>query len=207
MAESELMEPTAIALVRTLSGAPGYPFHPEGESRVAHVLMECSISVEHARAVVEEFESDFPTMEQIRNTAYRLRSNFDAAAKAEEAEKREREKQDRAALKGLRDSVPLITGVRWEICLQIQCLRIAVQEAYQDQEYYLKCQHEYPEAMAAIRAGRDPDPAIVERRYRELHPNVLPATGLGVLGAFTRAVESVRDDLASAERSKDQPGI
>ena len=201
MGESVLTEPVAKSLIRTLSSAPGYPFHPEGEARVAHVLMECSISVEHARAIVEEFEGDFPTMEQIRSTGFRLRAKFDPKAKAEEAATRERERQERNALKGLRESVPLIPGVRWEICLQIQCLRIAVSEAFKDQAYYMQCCKEYPEAMADIRDKRDPDPAIVERRYKELHPGIFIPKGMGALKALEKVTGAVIHDEVDAERA------
>lgn len=197
--ELVLTEVVAQSLIRTLAGAPGYPFHVEGEARVAHVLMECALSVEHARAVVEEFEADFPTMEQIRSVAYRLRSKFDPAAKVAETEKRKHETEDRAALKGLRDSVPLIAGVRWEICLQIQCLRIAIQEGYKDQAYYLQCVKEFPEAMALIRAGQDPDPVVVEKQYRVLHPMWRPGgmQAMKMLDAIVGgAVERVQESAA-----------
>ena len=191
----------ATALIRGLSGSPGYPFHAEGESRAAAVLMDCSISVEHARAIIEEFEADFPSLEQLRSTAYRLRVKFDPKAKEEEAATRERERQERNALKGLRESVPLIPGVRWEICLQIQCLRIAVSEAFKDQAYYMQCCKEYPEAMADIREKRDPDPAIVERRYLALHPGIFIPKGMGALKALEAVTREVIHDEVDAERA------
>ena len=86
-----LTQPVAVALIRGLSGSPGYPFHAEGEARAAAVLAESVVSVEHARAVVEEFEADFPSLEQIRSAAYRLKPEFDPAAKVEAAEKRKRD--------------------------------------------------------------------------------------------------------------------
>jgi len=177
----------ALAFIRGLSGAPGYPFHEEGEARAASILRDCSISVEHARAIMEEFEADFPTIQQIRATAYRLRPKFDPKARAEEDENRKREAQERAALKGLHQSVPLIPGVRWEICLQIQCLRIATQEERLDPGFYQKALVEFPEAMADIRAGLDPDPAVVETRYRALHPAWRPA-GMSALSALENIV-------------------
>lgn len=77
MSESVVEKSVALAFVRRLSGAPGYPFHPEGELRVAEVLREVSVSVSHALAVVDEFDNNFPTIEEIRSVAYRLREKFD----------------------------------------------------------------------------------------------------------------------------------
>lgn len=196
-----LSDPMALMLIRKLSGSPGYPFHAEGESRFAEVLAQCSISVEHATAVIDEFEADFPTIEQLRLVAYRLRANFDPKAKAEESASRERERQERNTLKGLRESVPLIPGVRWEICLQIQCLRIAVSEAFKDQAYYMQCCKEYPEAMADIREKRDPDPAIVERRYLALHPGIFIPKGMGALKTLEAIASGASSDLVDAERA------
>jgi len=187
--ENEILtKPVAISIIRALSGAPGYPFHVEGESQAAHVLTHCCISVSHARAVINEFDTDFPTLEQLRGVAFRLRPQFDPHARAIEDEQRKREEQERRALKGLHDSVPLIPGVPWEICLQIQCLRIAVQEAYKEQAYYLAALKDYPEAMTDIRAGLDPDPEMVEKRYRALHPTWRPR-GSAALSALQNIVE------------------
>ena len=73
---SALVPETAVALIRMLSGSPGYPFHAEGEARMAEVLMECTVSMDHARKVIDEFDADFPTIEQLRNTTFRLKEQF-----------------------------------------------------------------------------------------------------------------------------------
>jgi hypothetical protein len=49
-----------------------------GFDRFAEVLCECSISVEHATAVVESFDNEFPTVRDIRETAHNLRPKFEA---------------------------------------------------------------------------------------------------------------------------------
>ena len=72
-----LTEPVALSLIRSLSGAEGYPFHYEGEMRYAKVLSGCCVGYSHALAVVEEFETGFPSIEQIRNVAWRLKPQFD----------------------------------------------------------------------------------------------------------------------------------
>jgi hypothetical protein len=50
----------------------------DGFNRFAEVLCECSISVEHAMAIVETFDYEFPTLRDIRDAAHNLRPRFDA---------------------------------------------------------------------------------------------------------------------------------
>ncbi len=66
----------AYTLVRQWSGLPGYPFHVEGESRLANTLVECSISVDHARALVANFEEKCPTPRDLKDAAFALREKF-----------------------------------------------------------------------------------------------------------------------------------
>lgn len=198
--ERVVTEAVALTLVRMLAGAPGYPFHPEGEIRTANVLAECSVSVDHARAVMEEFDAEFPTLEQIRNVAYRLREKFDPEVRKRERERSQQEKSDREALKTYaKRFVPDIPGVPWEIALQIQCLRIAHQEGPKDQAYLDAALRDFPEAMRDIRAGREPNPVYVERRYRELWPGVLSAKGTGVLAAMERLTGVTNRDARDAK--------
>ena len=69
--------PVCLALVRELLTAlRNFPFHPEGAERLARVLGECTVSVAHARAVLEEFDSDCPTPREIKDVAYRLREQY-----------------------------------------------------------------------------------------------------------------------------------
>ena len=49
----------------------------DGFNRFAEVLCECSISVEHAMAVVETFDYEFPTLRDIRDAAHNLRPKFE----------------------------------------------------------------------------------------------------------------------------------
>jgi len=49
-----------------------------GVNRFTEVLCECSISVEHATAVVDSFDDEFPTLRNIRDTAYNLKPRFEA---------------------------------------------------------------------------------------------------------------------------------
>lgn len=213
-----LTKVAAVSIIRRLSGTRGYPFREEGEERMAEVLMQFTAGVTHAQAAVDEYDGETcPTVEALRATCKRLAEPcrnchtpmwahgfrgckrylspesaplVDDRGIMDAAEKIAREKL----------MVPMIPGVRWEICLQIQCLRIAVEEAYKDQEYYLKACREYPEAMADIRAKRDPDPKIVEKRYRELHPNVfMPAAGMGALSALDAMAKQANRDLRDAE--------
>jgi hypothetical protein len=63
-------------LLRQLSGFKGYP-KGEGEKRFIEVLCESAVSVEHATAIVEAFDGDFPTVRMIRDTAFGLRPKFE----------------------------------------------------------------------------------------------------------------------------------
>jgi hypothetical protein len=46
---------------------------------LANVLQGCAISVDHARAIVANFEEEVPTPKEIRDTAYSLRPKFESA--------------------------------------------------------------------------------------------------------------------------------
>src|ERR1700686_2135249 len=65
------------ALLGHLQGFRKAPVGP-GLNRFAEVLCECSISVEHATAVVDSFDNEFPTLRDIRDTASNLRPKFEA---------------------------------------------------------------------------------------------------------------------------------
>jgi hypothetical protein len=60
----------------------GFRKAPQGDgiNRFAEVLCESSISVEHAMAVIETFDYEFPTLREIRDTAYNLRPKFEVKA-------------------------------------------------------------------------------------------------------------------------------
>jgi hypothetical protein len=72
----KLESDAALSLIRALSCCPGYPYHSEAEGRMAGVLMECTVNVEHARAVINRFEEDCPTLQEIRTAAFDLREKF-----------------------------------------------------------------------------------------------------------------------------------
>lgn len=69
----------ATGLLRRLSGFKGYP-RGDGEGRFIEVLCEISLSVEHASAVVASFEGEFPTIREMRDTAFGLRPRFELKA-------------------------------------------------------------------------------------------------------------------------------
>lgn len=64
------------AILRQLSGFKGYPRDEAGETRFVEVLCEASLSVEHAVAVTQAFDGGFPTVKEIRDTAFSLREKF-----------------------------------------------------------------------------------------------------------------------------------
>jgi hypothetical protein len=64
-----------LGLLRRLCGFKGYP-RKEGEGRFVEVLCEVSLSVEHCSAIIESFDGEFPTLREIRDTAFNLRLRF-----------------------------------------------------------------------------------------------------------------------------------
>lgn len=170
MSEPIVTQEVALSFIRTLSGAPGYPFHAEGEGRAAQVLRECTLSVSHARAVVDEFETDFPTLEQIRSVAFRLRENFGG----KKPDPVPTHQQLEEAWRGLKDklAVPEIPGRRWEVSLVVQCIRIALGQCggVSGRESLPEYERDFPEAVKALRAGREPDYALVEMKLATLIP-------------------------------------
>ena len=65
-----------LGLLRRLVGFKGYP-RKEGEGRFVEVLCEVSLSVEHCSAIIESFDSEFPTLREMRDTASNLRPRFE----------------------------------------------------------------------------------------------------------------------------------
>lgn len=72
-----LQPAVAKSFLRQLSGFRGYPKDDEAQGRFIEVLCEVSLSVEHALAIIWAFDENFPTIREIRDTAYNLRSKFD----------------------------------------------------------------------------------------------------------------------------------
>ncbi len=71
--------PLACSMLRDLSGYPGYPkpIDSPGERRFIRAFQESVISVEHAQAVIDSFDQDFPTVLRIREAAHKLRPRFE----------------------------------------------------------------------------------------------------------------------------------
>ena len=72
-----LQPAVAKSFLRQLSGFRGYPKDDEAQGRFIEVLCEVSLSVEHALAIIWAFDENFPTIREIRDTAYNLRSKFE----------------------------------------------------------------------------------------------------------------------------------
>lgn len=75
MSKAAIARSLALALLRELGGFRGYP--KDGENRFAEVLQESAVSVEHAKAVMQSFDGEFPTIREIRDTAMNLRAKFE----------------------------------------------------------------------------------------------------------------------------------
>lgn len=179
----------ALSYIRGFSGMEHYPFHLEGEKRLAAVLIQFAPAVGHARAVVEEFDGDTcPSVEALRAMCIRMAEKckcgralwqhrdladckwFRAIDPDEipDLEKSRADAQASAALGSSRDWVPLIPGVRWDVCLKMQCILLAATGKLINDEYA----RDYPEAFAGARRGAAIDPQYVEQRMRALHPHM-----------------------------------
>ena len=84
---SNLQPDIGKSLLRQLSGFRGYPkairladgnLDSTGEARFVDCLCEISLSVEHAIAIVDSFDGEFPTIREMRDTALNLRPKFEA---------------------------------------------------------------------------------------------------------------------------------
>ncbi len=91
----------ALSLIRgELSGFRGYPFNEAGEDRFARELATVSLSVGHARAIVESFEETFPTIKELRDVASNLRPKFEQAENLREIWEMQYGKPDPLVLTG-----------------------------------------------------------------------------------------------------------
>jgi hypothetical protein len=75
-ASSPVTSLVAQSILRQLSGFRGYPQTKEGEAHFVREFQRVCLSVAHAEATVKSFDQDFPTIKEIRETAFTLRSKF-----------------------------------------------------------------------------------------------------------------------------------
>lgn len=166
----------AVSFIRRLSNTENYPFHPEGEVHLAEVLQNHCDGATHARYVIDEFDevTTCPSVAMLRDAANRLgevcecgkakwqhRDRGACARFAGRSEDDDGLTKTPTGYANFRESVPMIPGVPWEVCLQVASIRIGPRE------------HEleiYPEACAAIRAGREPDYKLLEEQMNKRFP-------------------------------------
>lgn len=183
-----LMPELALSIFRSLAGCKDYPFHVEGEKRRAAVLMDCE-GVSHARQTIAEFDAaeDCPTVEAIRSAAKRLAEvcecgkakwqHRDGVACQRFNGKTGSEEWTKTAggYTKFRESIPMVEGVPWEVCLQAQSLKIGILP--RSKERPRGDEEMFPEACAAIRAGREPDYKLLESQMRALFPRMWRSGG------------------------------
>jgi len=210
---SNLSDPVALATIRRLSGTENYPFHLEGEIRLAGVLAANTASVEHARAVVDEFDGErCPSAEALRSMALRMAEKcrcgralwqhrgplpdcarfYGTGSSQETVVPADFTPEDTAK----RLSVPMLPGVPWFVSLQIECLYIAGRTGKSD--YMPTYERDYPEALSAARRGSTIDASYVERRMRELLPHMfrLPANRIPGLSTIEERLKQLDDGVA-----------
>jgi hypothetical protein len=139
---------------------------PEGRSQLARILQQATISADHARAVAKTFDELCPTPREISETAERLRDSFEHKPAPEEEWRRQGLTADpvfSAQLLARMGKPDQYDQLRWQ---GIRDAIKAIGDPKYDQKFWtphLKwAEDHYPEDVAAIRAGHEPQPA--ERR-------------------------------------------
>lgn len=201
MSEPVLMMETAIGLIRRFSGMKGFPKYDEGEQALAEVLVFHTEGVNHAGAAVAEFDDrDCPTVSELRSAAIRLgekckcgsgrwahpRPNCQRFFSVDDEDFPPPAK----ILNQVKQFVPLLPGVPWEVCLQVQCLRIYVRDPRSDMGKGPEYERWFSEALKDIRAGLDPDYGLVTKRMAEKAPHAF--RGLAIPGAVQQINEQNR---------------
>jgi hypothetical protein len=75
-----ITQAAALAQMQTdLAGYDGYPNSEAGQIRFAREFQDCCISIGHMRAVTACFDTHFPTVREIRDTAASLKHQFEVA--------------------------------------------------------------------------------------------------------------------------------
>lgn len=197
-----------MAKIRQLSMTENYPFHPEGEGKLARVLIETTDGPTHAQLVVDEFDEaeKCPTVEALRSAARRLAEICEcgkpkwahrepgACKRFTAAQEGEGLTKTAGGYAKFRQSVPMIPGVPWEVALQVETIRInlGMRGSPPSQDAAIDYKR-YPEAVDAIRAGREPDYKLLESQMHALFPRV-----------YRRSRESRRDFVTlTSERLRD----
>jgi len=72
-----IVDEVALTLMRSeLSGFDGYPTSELGEKRFAREFQNVCVSVDHLRALLAYFDTHFPTVREIRDTAENIKDRF-----------------------------------------------------------------------------------------------------------------------------------
>lgn len=197
----------AMSKIRQLSSTENFPFHPEGEARLARVLIENCAGVTHAQQVIDEFDEaeKCPTVEALRAAARRLAEVCECgkakwqhregvACKRFNSAAPDEWKKTEGGYSKFRQSVPLVPGVPWEVCLQVETIRIHLGKRGTPQSSSIATDYErFPQAVEALGSDRDPDYVLLESQMKALFPKV-----------YRRSKESRRDFATLAtDRLKD----
>lgn len=78
MSKPNVSRVVATALLRRLSGFKGYPRGNEaGEAVFIEAIQEVCVSVDHARALVDAFDENFPTLREMRDQALSIKARLE----------------------------------------------------------------------------------------------------------------------------------
>jgi hypothetical protein len=210
----------AISFIRRLSSTENYPFHPEGEVHLAEVLQKHCDGPTHARYVIDEFDevTTCPSVAMLRDAANRLgevcqcgKKKWQHRDKGACARFAGQPAEDDGLMKTatgyakFRESVPVVSGVPWEVCLQAEttCINLGLRGSVGgrkvehgrvidfEAERQMRLQQDeqrFPELVRDLRAGQEPDYKLLESQMRALFPHMWK----GGSGSLVRAGASDR---------------
>jgi len=179
------VEVAAPLVRRYLAGLRGYPVRAEGESLLVRTVQECCVSVQHAESVLAVFDHECPTPREIKDAAYNTRERYLPKGPSQREQwEQEYGPPDTAYTDKMRAMLSGIAASDRKNQFKVEFLARKL-EALKDAVYYsgpkgqselneivgrqersaarlfwaqalARDEREYPEQIAAIRAGREP---------------------------------------------------
>jgi len=214
-----IVDAVALFKVREcLSGLRGYNNMPQAEMLLVRALQSVAVSVSHADAILTTFDDQCPTPREIKDVAFNTHDKFlppqpsqteqwekeygkpdaawsqklvQAAVKSPAERKRQFEADIRAVhLQALKDSIYYSTPAGHA---ELDAI-VGKQERSADRKFWADAlaynERQYPEQMAALRAGREPEfPGDKSRAPAKILPIKRPITADTFAGVEPMHVE------------------